>query len=72
MAQINVNIAFKRMSQDSFDFLSHQGLHPEFYFSGDDIDIIKKDLIATYRREVEERGYRPTVHAPFFDLNIGA
>lgn len=72
MARININIAYQRMSSDSFDFLSHQDLHPEFYFSGDDVDVIEKDQLLSFRSEVDERNYQPTVHAPFFDLNIGA
>jgi sugar phosphate isomerase/epimerase len=72
MPRINVNIAYQRMSSDSFDFLSHQDLHPEFYFSGDDVDVIEKELLLSFRTEVDERKFSPTVHAPFFDLNIGA
>lgn len=72
MPRLNINIAFQRMSSDSFDFLSHQDLHPEFYFSGDDVDVIEKDLIMSFRAEVEERKFQSTVHAPFFDLNVGA
>ncbi len=72
MPRINVNIAYQRMSSDSFDFLSHQDLQPEFYFSGDEVDVIEKDLIVSFREEVIERKFLPTVHAPFFDLNVGA
>ncbi len=72
MPKIHVNIAHQRMGSDSFDFLSHQDLHPEFYFAGDDVDVIEKDLLLSFRAEVEERKFQPTVHAPFFDLNVGA
>ncbi|MDN5278551.1 MAG: hypothetical protein PWR01_2516 [Clostridiales bacterium] len=72
MPRINVNIAYQRMSADSFDFLSHQDLHPEFYFSGTDVDRLEKDVILNFRNEVHERNYVSTLHAPFFDLNIGA
>lgn len=72
MPQVNVNIAYHRMGEDSFDFLSHQDLHPEFYFSGDDIDFIEKDVIMDFREEVLNKGFAPSVHAPFFDLNVGA
>ncbi len=72
MTLINVNMAYQRMTPDNFDFLSHQDLHPEFYFSGDAIDSITEDVIYDFRKEVTKRKFSPTFHAPFFNLNLGA
>lgn len=72
MTQVNVNIAYQRLDSDSFNFLSCQNLHPEFYFSGDAIDIISEQIISQFVNEVKERKFKPSVHAPFFNLNLGA
>lgn len=72
MTQVNVNIAYQRIDADSFNFLSCQNLHPEFYFSGDAIDILSEDVINQFAREVKERNFKPSIHAPFFNLNLGA
>lgn len=72
MTQVNVNIAYQRIDADSFNFLSCQNLHPEFYFSGDAIDILSEEIISKFAREVKERKFKPSIHAPFFNLNLGA
>jgi sugar phosphate isomerase/epimerase len=72
MPQININIAYQRLSADSFEFLDCQNLHPEFYFAGHDIDKLEKEEIGSFKDEVEQRNFVPTLHAPFFDLNVGA
>jgi sugar phosphate isomerase/epimerase len=60
------------MSADSFNFLACQDLHPEFYFSGNEIDQLEKADINNFREEVDRHNFIPSFHAPFFDLNIGA
>ena len=72
MTQINVNIAFQTLAEQSFNFLSCQNLHPEFYFSGNDMDRLQKSVIEKFKAVVENHHFKPTVHAPFFDLNLGA
>lgn len=72
MAQIFVNIAYQRMNPDGFTFLSQQNLHPEFYFCGDSIDRIERETITGLKSLVEANGFSSTLHAPFYDLNIGA
>ncbi len=72
MPQIFVNIAYQRMTTDGFKFLSEHKLFPEFYFCGDTIDTIERQTIADIRSLTEELGFRSTLHAPFYDLNIGA
>jgi sugar phosphate isomerase/epimerase len=72
MNQINVNIAFQTLSKRSFNFLTCQNLHPEFYFSGNDMDRLEKPVLQKFKAIVEKHNFKPTVHAPFFDLNLGA
>ncbi|MDD3146705.1 MAG: sugar phosphate isomerase/epimerase [Candidatus Riflebacteria bacterium] len=72
MAQIFVNIAFQRMTPDGFKFLSERQLFPEFYFCGDTVDTIERQAIADIRSLSDGHNFRSTLHAPFYDLNIGA
>ena len=72
MARIFVNIAYQRMTPDGFKFLSDRQLHPEFYFCGDSIDTIERQNITELRGLVESSSFSSTLHAPFYDLNIGA
>lgn len=72
MTLLNVNIAYQRMDVDTFNFLSCQDVHPEFYFSGDAIDTITESTLSSFENEVKTRNFKPTLHAPFFNLNLGA
>ncbi len=72
MKTIHVNIAYQNMTDKGFDFLSGQGLHPEFYFCGDSIDRLEKPDIEKFKKLSLAKGFKGTLHAPFFDLNIGA
>lgn len=72
MPQIFVNIAYQRMTADGFKFLIDQGLFPEFYFCGDTIDSIERQTINDIKSLIETQSFASTLHAPFYDLNIGA
>ncbi|PLX72516.1 MAG: hypothetical protein C0614_13830 [Desulfuromonas sp.] len=48
------------------------GLAPEVAFKGPDLDILEPSELDDLGRIVADKGLRPTVHAPFFDLNPGA
>jgi len=48
------------------------GLAPEFALKADDLDSLCPETAAEIGRQCREAGFRPTVHAPFFDLNPGA
>ncbi|HNX77261.1 MAG TPA: sugar phosphate isomerase/epimerase family protein [Candidatus Rifleibacterium sp.] len=72
MAQIFVNIAYQRMSADGFKFLAERQLFPEFYFCGDSIDSIERETITALRDQIAGSNFSSTLHAPFYDLNIGA
>lgn len=69
---IYVNLSYRHMKAEELDFLAVQGLQPELYFSGEDIDSAAPDAFATLQGDIESRKFRPIWHAPFFDLNLGA
>lgn len=48
------------------------GLAPEFALKADDLDSLCPETVARIGDHCREAGLRPTVHAPFFDLNPGA
>jgi len=70
--EIHVNIAFRYMRPEDFEFLGLQHLHPELYFSGDDADSVTPERLDQIREEMNRRAFQPTFHAPFYDLNPGA
>jgi sugar phosphate isomerase/epimerase len=48
------------------------GLAPEIAFKGPELDILDEALLELVVQTLENAQIRPTVHAPFFDLNPGA
>lgn len=48
------------------------GLTPEIAVKGPELDSLDPQLIEQMASELTRSGIRPTVHAPFFDLNPGA
>lgn len=72
MPQINLNIAYQNMTDEGFDFVTCQGLQPEFYFCGDSVDVIERVDIERLKAIAKAGNFSSTLHAPFFDLNIGA
>lgn len=48
------------------------GLSPEIAIKGPELDTLDTEVVAATRRTLDSAGVRPTVHAPFFDLNPGA
>lgn len=48
------------------------GLSPEIAIKGPDLDSLDRECLARTRQTLSAAQVRPTVHAPFFDLNPGA
>jgi sugar phosphate isomerase/epimerase len=48
------------------------GLFPEIAIKGPELDILDQALVQRTAQTLAAAGLRPTVHAPFFDLNPGA
>lgn len=72
MLPLHLNIAYQNMTQDAFDFIAGLNLQLEFYFSGDSVDVIELVDIQRLKKIVTANNFSSTLHAPFFDLNIGA
>jgi len=72
MTKLHVNLAYQNMTEEGFEFLKCQNLHPEFYFCGDSVDKIERVDLQRLMDVVEKNSFESTLHAPFFDLNIGA
>jgi len=48
------------------------GLFPEIAVKGPELDALDQELLQKTAQALAEAGVRPTIHAPFFDLNPGA
>lgn len=68
----HASVLWSLLSNDELDLFHHQQTHPEIAIYGHDIDAIKPGQIEAVTQACRERGLRPLVHAPFFDLNLGA
>lgn len=54
------------------DLVLDMGLSPEVAFKGPDLDTLDQKLLDQVALKLKTAQVRPTVHAPFFDLNPGA
>jgi len=52
-------------------FVDHR-VFPEIYFSGDDLDSLKKEDVSRIEKEISRRHLGLSLHAPFLDLSPGA
>ena len=67
-----VNIRIKNLRAEDLEFLAHQNLHPEIYFSAEDIDESSGEKLEKISQDLEKHKFHPAFHAPFYDLNPGA
>lgn len=54
------------------DIVIDLGLSPEIAIKGPELDSIEQGILQQTSQSLAAAGLRPTVHAPFFDLNLGA
>ncbi len=54
------------------DLILELELKPEIAFKGPDFDTLSADRLARVAARLAKHNLRPTIHAPFFDLNPGA
>ncbi|MDT8440198.1 MAG: sugar phosphate isomerase/epimerase family protein [Desulfuromonadales bacterium] len=59
-------------ADEFLDLLLELGLTAEIAFKGPDFDHLDAAAVGRLTRRLQQAGRRPTVHAPFFDLNPGA
>ncbi|WP_068549463.1 sugar phosphate isomerase/epimerase family protein [Thermosulfidibacter takaii] len=69
--KIFVNLPFS-MVDEKFPIMLEMGVQPEIYFSSDDLDNIEFKKVEEIKRELEANNLMCMVHAPFFDLTLGA
>ncbi|MBF0546983.1 MAG: sugar phosphate isomerase/epimerase [Candidatus Riflebacteria bacterium] len=70
--KIHVNIPIRHLRPEDFDLLCGSNLQPEIYFASDLIDEISSEKYCDLINKFTEKNFVPSLHAPFFDLNIGA
>ncbi len=71
MERIFVHIPFS-MLDERFSKMLSLGIQPEIYFSGDMLDNMDDDFLKYVASSLSRNNLRCTVHAPFFDLPLGA
>lgn len=54
------------------DLVLDLGLAPEIAIKGPELDTLDQDLLAQVSQTLAKKQVKPTIHAPFFDLNPGA
>jgi len=59
------------MLHDRIDFAVANRIHPEIYFSGDDLDASHEKDLRGLAAALQENGLEATVHGPFMDLSPG-
>lgn len=72
MLELFVNIATEYVNNDDIQFLKLQNLNVELYLSSEDMDGDAKVNIEEVTNIIKNNDFKVTVHAPFYDLNLGA
>lgn len=72
MTDIHINVAYPNFTPDSYEFLKDNNFNVEFYFSSKDLDELNEEQITNLTTNIQKHGLNSTVHAPFYDLNMGA
>jgi len=58
--------------ETSLDLVLELGLIPEIAIKGPELDALDQSLLERIAQTLAAQNLRPYVHAPFFDLNVGA
>ena len=72
--KLHINISLEEFNAEgSLEFLAGEGLKPELYLSGPELEALSTENISRMRERLDSFGLFPiTLHAPFHDLNPGA
>ena len=70
MTVIHVNVPYS-MLVSRIDFAIKNQVHPEIYFSADDLDTCRKKEAQHLSRTLQENQLETTLHGPFMDLSPG-
>ena len=70
MTTIQINIPYSMLLQ-RIGFIMEHRLHPEIYFSAEDLDAYQKDEGKELAETLQRNGLEITIHGPFMDLSPG-
>jgi sugar phosphate isomerase/epimerase len=70
MATIHINVPYSMLLQ-RIDFAIKNRIHPEIYFSAQDLDACRKEDAKQLAGTLHQSGLEVTVHGPFMDLSPG-
>ena len=70
MTVIHVNVPYPMLLQ-RIDFVIEKGIHPEVYFSAEDLDACTEKDIERLSGTLQENRLETTLHGPFMDLSPG-
>jgi len=70
MTIIHVNVPYS-MLLSRIDFAIKSQIHPEIYFSAEDLDACRKEDAERLSRALQENQLETTLHGPFMDLSPG-
>ncbi len=71
MEKANVHMPYSARKKYFDKFLQYK-ISPEIFFNGNDLDKINYKEIEDISKKLSEKGLKPSVHAPFNDINISA
>lgn len=70
MATVQINVPYPTLLK-RLDFAIKNRIHPEIYFSGDDLDVCDEGEAKRLARSLLDNGLEITFHSPFMDLSPG-
>ncbi len=70
MTVIHINVPYSMLLR-RIDFAIKNRIHPEIYFSSEDLDACQKEDVERLSRILEENQLESTLHGPFMDLSPG-
>ncbi|HSB07381.1 MAG TPA: TIM barrel protein, partial [Thermodesulfobacteriota bacterium] len=70
MPLIHINVPYP-MLIDRVDFAIKNRIHPEIYFSGNDLDTCKEKEAKQLAETLQQNRLEVTIHGPFMDLSPG-
>jgi len=70
MTVVHVNVPYTMLRQRSDDVVQNR-IHPEIYFSADDLDTCREKEVNRLAEMLQENKLGVTVHGPFMDLSPG-
>ena len=70
MTAIHINVPYAMLLQ-RIDFAIEHRIHPEIYFSAEDLDACREEDVRHLAETLHQNGLEITLHGPFMDLSPG-